>query len=63
MGIHFLLLHLPTVYVLSKNMNIVKKNQLKIGIFTAVKNRCISHEHVFVMCRPRTSLSGYRLTG
>ena len=25
------------------------KNQLKIVFFTAVKNRCISHGHVFVM--------------
>ena len=30
-------------------MKIVKKNQLKIGIFTAVKNRCILHGRVFVM--------------
>ena len=31
-------------------MKIVKKkNQLKIVIFTAVKNRCISHGRVFVM--------------
>ena len=27
-----------------------KKNQLKIVIFTAVKNRCILHGRVFVMC-------------
>ena len=26
-----------------------KKNQLKIAIFTAVKNRCMFHGHVFVM--------------
>ena len=30
-------------------MNIVKKNQLKIVIFTAVKNRCILYGRVFVM--------------
>ena len=30
-------------------MKIVKKNTLKIGIFTAVKNRCILHGRVFVM--------------
>ena len=30
-------------------MKIVKNNQLKIVIFTAVKNRCILHGHVFVM--------------
>ena len=39
----------PTIYVLSKNMKIVKKIQLKIVIFTAVKNRCILHGRVFVM--------------
>ena len=27
----------PTIYALSKNMKIIKKNQLKIVIFTAVK--------------------------
>ena len=30
-------------------MKIVKKNQLKIVIFTAVKNRCMLHGHVFLM--------------
>ena len=30
-------------------MKIVKKNQLKIVIFTAVKNPCILHGRVFVM--------------
>ena len=30
-------------------MKIVKKNQLKIVIFTAVKNHCILHGRVFVM--------------
>ena len=30
-------------------MNIVKKIQPKIVIFTVVKNLCILHEHVFVM--------------
>ena len=30
-------------------MKIVKNMQLKIVIFTAVKNRCILHGHVFVM--------------
>ena len=43
-------LRVPTIYVLSKNMKMVKKkNQLKIVIFTAVKNRCILHWRVFVM--------------
>ena len=31
-------------------MSIVKQFQLKIVIFTAVKNRCILHGRVFVMC-------------
>ena len=30
-------------------MKIIKKIQLKIVIFTAVKNRCILHGRVFVM--------------
>ena len=30
-------------------MKIAKNNQLKIVIFTAVKNRCILHGYVFVM--------------
>ena len=30
-------------------MKIVKKNQMKIVFFTAVKNRCILHGRVFVM--------------
>ena len=30
-------------------MKIIKKNQLKIVNFTAVKNRCMLHGHVFVM--------------
>ena len=34
---------------MSKNMKIVKDIQLKIVIFTAVKNRCILHGRVFVM--------------
>ena len=37
------------VYVLSKKMKIVNKFQLKIVIFTAVKNRCILHGRVFVV--------------
>ena len=36
-------------------MKIVKKNQLKIVIFTAVKNRCMLHGHVFVMTSSSTS--------
>ena len=32
-----------------KNMNIVNKFQLKIVIFTAMKNRCMLHGRVFVM--------------
>ena len=31
-------------------MKIVKENQPKIVIFTAVKNRCMLHGRVFVMC-------------
>ena len=42
-------LRVPTIYVLSKNKKIVKTFQLKIVIFTAVKNRCILHGCVFVM--------------
>ena len=34
-------------------MKKVKTNQLKIVIFTAVKNRCILHGRVFVMCLNR----------
>ena len=30
-------------------MKIIKKNQPKIVIFTAVKNRCLLHGRVFVM--------------
>ena len=30
-------------------MKIVKKFQMKIAIFTAMKNRCILHGRVFVM--------------
>ena len=33
-------------------MKIVKKNQLKIVIYTAVKNRCILHGRVSVMFIP-----------
>ena len=32
-------------------MKIVKRNQLKIVTFTATKNRCMLHGHVFVMCK------------
>ena len=39
----------PPIYVLSKNMKIVKQFQQKIVILTAVKNRCILHERVLVM--------------
>ena len=35
-------------YEKSKNMKKVKKNQLKIVIYTAMKNRCILHGRVFV---------------
>ena len=35
-------------------MKKVKKNQLKIVIFTAVKNRCILHGRVFVIHSPKT---------
>ena len=36
-----------TIYVLKKNIIIF---HLKVIIFTAVKNCCILHMHVFVMC-------------
>ena len=36
-------------------MKIVKKNQLKIVIFTAVKNSCILHGRVFVMKQTKMS--------
>ena len=42
-------LWVPIIYVLSKNMKIVKKIKLKIVIFTAVKYGCILHGNVFVM--------------
>ena len=52
-GLHYFLIfalkRVPTIYVLSKNMKIVKKIQLKTVIFTALKNRCILHGLVFVM--------------
>ena len=38
-------------------MKIVKKIQLKIVIFTAVKNRCILHGHVFVMGKVAVKLT------
>ena len=40
-------------------MNIIKKFQLKIVIFSAVKNRCILHGRVFVMlqCLCRYNMS------
>ena len=37
-------------------MKIVKKNQLEIAIFTAVKNRCILHECVFVITLKITNI-------
>ena len=37
------------IYVLSKNMKIVKTIQMKTVIFTAVKSRYILHGHVFVI--------------
>ena len=37
------------MYVLSKNLKIVKIILLKIVILIAVKNRCILHGRVFVM--------------
>ena len=39
----------PTIYVFSKNIKIVKQFQLKFVIFTALKNRRILHGPVFVM--------------
>ena len=40
---------IPTIYVLSKNMKIVKIFRLKIVIFTALKNRCMLDGRDFVM--------------
>ena len=37
-------------------MKIVKQIQLKIVIFTAVKNRCILHGRLFVMMSETTDL-------
>ena len=42
-------LRVLTTYVLSKNKKNIKIFQLKIIIFTAVKNCCILHGRVFVM--------------
>ena len=41
----------PTIYVLSKSMKIqnCQNNLTENYHFTAVKNRCILHGHVFVM--------------
>ena len=39
----------PTIYVLSKNIKLIKTFHLIIAIFTAVKNRYILHGRVFVM--------------
>ena len=53
---------LPTIYVFSKNMKIVKKIHLKIVIFTTVKKCSILHVHgrVFVMTSSSLpSLSGH----
>ena len=44
-------MHLKGV-AFSLDMSIVKTIQLKIVIFTAVKNRCILHGHIFVMIIP-----------
>ena len=38
-------------------MKIVNKIQLKIFIFTAMKNRCLLHGHVFVMSFKECSTS------
>ena len=45
-------------------MKMVKRNQLKIFIFTAVKNRCILHGRVFVMnsrSRENSNNTGFRV--
>ena len=39
----------PKIYVLSKKMKMIKKNQLKIVIFTAVRDRSILNGRVIVM--------------
>ena len=36
-----------------KYENSKKKRKLKVVIFTALKNRCILHGYVFVMCTAR----------
>ena len=45
----WVLVRTASIYVLSKNMKIVKTFQLKFVIFTAVKNSCILYGRVFVM--------------
>ena len=39
-------------------MKLVKRIQLKIVIFTDVKNHCMLHGHVCVMCDPYKNLPG-----
>ena len=56
----------PPIYDMSKTMEVVKTFQLKIDIFTAVKNRCMLHRHVIVMdfcIRLKWASSGFRPTG
>ena len=48
-------------YMFLANMKIVKTFQLKIVIFTAVKNRCLLHGRVFVMESLDGGLSGILL--
>ena len=60
-GIHYFLIfalkHILLVLVRTHNIcfeqkyEYSKKNQLKIVIFTAVKNRCILHGSVFIITR------------
>ena len=48
LGVLVRIASVPTIYVLSKNKNIIIF-YLKFFIFTAVKNRCVLHGHVFVI--------------
>ena len=50
----------PTIYVLSKNKNIIKNFHLKIIFFTAVKYCCILHGRVCVMSNPIVAINWKR---
>ena len=42
-------LHVPTMFVLRINIKNIKNFLVKFSIFTAEKNLCILHGHVFIM--------------